>query len=411
MSLTRDGRVSVKPFASVPSLPVANLPSIQRAQASVSNLSSPRGVEGGVDLVEGCLVTKIIKYTHQLTHWVNAVRNEDPEPVEDLFEEVLRVTPAVFTLDQPCNLAFLESFVHTALDLYAFIAITASLSTLNDLIEMVQSDNDHRQLVMDDKGIDIRRSLNFDIPSFTNPEYELVALHPEHFLPLGNMLTVYDPGTAIYKHYVVATDRYIRESPHPSSPRLPAFHHVSEDRDPMDRLNVFLVIINAEIKFRRYFAMVQPTTPLPVDVINLMHRTINLVDLLYWQPAPKKGSRVAMVVAKRLAGRRKNPPCASRPDPAKTIESGSSEENMMEDDQEMQIPSDFHTGSSRRSRLRWLADVDLETRIAYGRALMSGHDREYDPALFEDAIPINDPHLYSEKTTIEAWQQGVSFKG
>ena len=25
---------------------------------------------------------------------------------EDLFEEVLRVTPAVFTLDQPCNLTF-----------------------------------------------------------------------------------------------------------------------------------------------------------------------------------------------------------------------------------------------------------------------------------------------------------------
>ena len=61
------------------------------------------------------------------------------------------------------------------------------------------------------------------------------------------MLTVYDPGTAIYKHYVVATDRYIRESPHPSSPRLPAFHHVSENRDPDHDLDVFLVIINAEI--------------------------------------------------------------------------------------------------------------------------------------------------------------------
>jgi hypothetical protein len=55
------------------------------------------------------------------------------------------------------------------------------------------------------------------------------------------------------------------------------------------------------------------------------------------------------------------------------------------------------------------ADMDLETRNAYGRALMSGHgampslsssriqstgyvylDRDKDPALFEDAIPIYD---------------------
>jgi hypothetical protein len=53
-----------------------------------------------------------------------------------------------------------EGFVHTALDQYAFIAITASFSTLNDLIEMVQSDNDRRQLAMNDTGIDIRRSLD-----------------------------------------------------------------------------------------------------------------------------------------------------------------------------------------------------------------------------------------------------------
>jgi hypothetical protein len=82
---------------------------------------------------------------------------------------------------------------------------------------------------------------------------------------------------------------------------------------------------------------------------------------------------------------------------------------MTEDDQEMQIQSDSHAVSSRRSRLRWYNSLDLEARMAYGRTLMSGHgmlhfllcskpytlkpsrlDREYDPALFEDAIPIND---------------------
>ena len=77
--LSRQGRISVKPFASVP--PLGDLPPIQRAQASVSNVSSHRGVEDGVDLSEGCFVTKTLKYTHQLSHWVNAVRNEDPGPI------------------------------------------------------------------------------------------------------------------------------------------------------------------------------------------------------------------------------------------------------------------------------------------------------------------------------------------
>ena len=46
--LSRQGRISIKPFASVPSL--ANLLSIQRAQASVSGVSSRSGFEDFVDL-------------------------------------------------------------------------------------------------------------------------------------------------------------------------------------------------------------------------------------------------------------------------------------------------------------------------------------------------------------------------
>jgi len=234
-----------------------------------------------------------------------------------------------------------------------------------------------------------------------------LALHPEHFLPYGSTLTVHDPNTAIHKHYVAATDRCLRESPDPNGPRLPAFHHVSEERDALNRLNVFLVIINAEIKFRRYFEMAPPTTPLPTDVINLMHRTMALVNLLYWKPAPTKGSKGEKVLAKRLCHRRQNASRAWGSGSAKPIERESSEESIIEDDQEMQNPRDSHAVSNRR----WLADVDLETRIAYGRALMSGHDREYDPALFENAIPLNDSRLYSEKTSVEAWQQGVSSEG
>jgi hypothetical protein len=80
MSLvTKKGRVSVKPTAKVP--PLGGLPGIVRASATTSVVSSRRGIEEGVDLSEGCLVTKSIKYTHQLAHWISAVREGDPTGV------------------------------------------------------------------------------------------------------------------------------------------------------------------------------------------------------------------------------------------------------------------------------------------------------------------------------------------
>jgi hypothetical protein len=76
--LTQQGRISVKPFAKVP--PLGRLSGITPARASV-NVSSNRGVEEGVDLSEGCLVTKTLKYTHQKAHWINAIRQGDPTEV------------------------------------------------------------------------------------------------------------------------------------------------------------------------------------------------------------------------------------------------------------------------------------------------------------------------------------------
>src|ERR1700722_5129773 len=76
MSLrTKSGRITVKPFARVPAL--RGLPEIKRAGGSVSSVSSRHGIDGGVDLAEGCLITRSIKYTHRLAHWVNAVRSGD----------------------------------------------------------------------------------------------------------------------------------------------------------------------------------------------------------------------------------------------------------------------------------------------------------------------------------------------
>jgi hypothetical protein len=124
----------------------------------------------------------------------------------------------------------------------------------------------------------------FDSSSFTDPEYELVAIHPEHFLPRGSVLPVFHSGTSTSTIYVSERDRCLRKSSEPDSPRLPTFCHVTESRCWTDCLNVFLVILNAEIKFHRYLHMISenpPPTPLPADILTLMHLMMELVDLLY----------------------------------------------------------------------------------------------------------------------------------
>jgi hypothetical protein len=77
--LTREGRITFKTFALVTTL--ANLPEIQQQPGTVSNISSLQGADNRIDLAEGCILTKSVKYTHQLAHWVNAVHSGDPKEV------------------------------------------------------------------------------------------------------------------------------------------------------------------------------------------------------------------------------------------------------------------------------------------------------------------------------------------
>jgi hypothetical protein len=100
---------------------------------------------------------------------------------------------------------------------------------------------------------------------------------------------------------------------------------------------------------------------------------MELVDLIYWKPAPTKGSSEEAIVADEITNRRTNRERFARPDPAKGIERGSSEEQEEEEEEEEVDRPRTATTSSRRKRLRWLADVDLETRRAYGTAIMGGH--------------------------------------
>ncbi|KAM6495242.1 hypothetical protein JOM56_009865 [Amanita muscaria] len=190
------------------------------------------------------------------------------------------------------------------------MALTPSLQTVIELINDVRSDNDCRQKAMDASGVKLPRSLNFSDQSFTDPEYELVVLHLEHLLPGGGMpLTIYNRANNTYKQYVCDGAGLVRG------------------------VNIFLVALDAEIKFRRYYRMAQvpgqQLPDLPPHVIELMDHVIELVDLLYWQPAPAKGSKGEgiLIHAEATSSKRKNPPRSAK----SYIERSSSKENTGED--------------------------------------------------------------------------------
>jgi len=197
--------------------------------------------------------------------------------------------------------------LYVSLDKYGFFAVTASLTTLQEIIALVEEQN---RIWQDrfDGGRPYYRDFDVSLFSliplylltsffqlrlrpFSNAQYELVVLHPEHFLPKGSSLTFYTRVSDQLhgKAYVVGHDRTLRESPGTTdSPRLPAFTF-DANRAALP-LNVFLVVLNAEIKFRRYRRM--GTMPkLPEDFEELMDETIKLVELIYWKPEKKSSYR------------------------------------------------------------------------------------------------------------------------
>jgi hypothetical protein len=85
--LTPEGRITVRPFAWVPSL--ADLHEIQQEPCSISDVSSVSVTDGPIDLAEGCMLTKSVKYTHQLTHWVKTACSGDAADAKELVSRKL----------------------------------------------------------------------------------------------------------------------------------------------------------------------------------------------------------------------------------------------------------------------------------------------------------------------------------
>ncbi|KAF8806814.1 hypothetical protein BYT27DRAFT_7338816 [Phlegmacium glaucopus] len=322
-----------------------------------------------IDREEPCFITKSPCYTHERVHWVNAVRN-DP----DVKEEIVR-WPLIHHIDfsycyrlprsQSINL---DRVLHAALDKYAFFAVTGSLDTLKQLIGMLEKDNDRRQVVFDTTGFDPARMLDFQDSAIANPQYEFVALRAEHMLPDGKVLVAYSRdanGLVSHKTYVPGPDHTLRESPgNLTDPRFPPFSF-GYHRHTAANLNPFLVILNAEIKFRRYLRQQRPPPlPLPADVMTLIHLTIELVKLIYWDPAVRPNTYAAQIF-------NTYPLPAPEPQPM----SPSDAEIHIGDEREEEVPTPrVHPTIIRRPA----AGATLEERRDYGQYLLSGRDLPFD---------------------------------
>ncbi len=166
-------------------------------------------------------------------------------------------------------------------------------------------------------------------------------------------------GTIRKKYYVVGPDHVLREDPGTAdSPRLPPFVFDARGDDALN-LNPFLVILNAEIKFRRYIRQGHHTRLSP-DVQQLMEKTCELVQLIYWQPteATDEEGRQRRIAVDCMDA---DTSSVSSSDPANMSEFG-----FLND----KVPG----GSTARPlKLRHIALVGPAERRNYIQYLLSGH--------------------------------------
>ncbi|KAF8645810.1 hypothetical protein AX16_007565 [Volvariella volvacea WC 439] len=403
-------RLSVKSFANVPSIVPA--PGMPTWDEELGNIARPERSDGRSSVVsqdlnsnasgsdrriiarnEPCFITKSISYAHDQAHWVNAVRKDSRRKWDiEAHLRQLGIVGYTFDLDHPSNLCHLDPFIHRSLDMYAFVAVTASLETLDVLINLIKNENNARENIFRTSGIFPQRHFDFNADCFSNPTYELVVLHPEHFLPAGRQLTIYSTQTLSHKSYVVATDRKdrrLREYPGDSScPPLPPFTF-NYTRDNQTAPNPFLIILNAEIKFRRYrrqLAVNPPKDPLPPHVLQLIDRTIELVELIYWLPPGQRHP------AFRELERPRGPVLYREPE--------------SEGDDDVSEPGE---GISQRKRKRDRTpppEISSGAQMTYGRALISGDNFEYDSD-DERVLEELGSGCTNPKDMVYAWQKTI----
>ncbi|KDR82024.1 hypothetical protein GALMADRAFT_135401 [Galerina marginata CBS 339.88] len=298
MATIRNNRISTTlkdtTIVDVPELSLGAVYSDRDLQsvASESGSASTRAVREHrkISRAEGCFITKRPAFYLEKAYWVNAVRKNAALRLQiELFLQNLDIVRQDFTLDAPSNLSPMDRNLHYTLDKLGFFAITCPRATLKSLISLVEREN----LKWQDRavrGASYSRDFDFTQPPLIDATYEIVLLYPHHFLQKGSSLTVFteDGGKLSGKMYYVSPDGALREGPEDDKLRLPAFSS-NRARKPEAVLNPFLVVVNAEIAFRRFKR--QPQT-LCAEYTELIDLTIDLADKIYFKPIIDKANMI-----------------------------------------------------------------------------------------------------------------------
>ncbi|KAJ2919619.1 hypothetical protein MD484_g797, partial [Candolleomyces efflorescens] len=273
-------------------IPAWNAPEIRRGPLSNGGSSAVPSTNGPIDDAgrkiareEPSFITNGASYVNRQTHWIDAAQGNErlaKRIAKHLVE--LGVVNVWFKLNDPSNLVNLDPMLHSAMNKFAMIAVTPSLESLDELTRLLIGENQVWQQLLD-RGTDYIRLFSVMRSAFENTTYELIILHPTHFLPRQTVLPVYSETDGTPTLYQVAPDGVLRQSPATvESPRLPPFSFNSRYRGgKFDSLNPLLVAMAAQIKFRRYERSGWP--PLEEHTRLLMDRTAALVAAIYWKPA------------------------------------------------------------------------------------------------------------------------------
>ncbi|KAJ7655393.1 hypothetical protein B0H17DRAFT_378428 [Mycena rosella] len=163
-----------------------------------------------------CFVQKGANAVAHLAHAINTVRSSKrrKEAINLVIQNILQISFDKFTfdLDDESNVIFRAStsFIRIAHrfrilcsmpsppHLLGFLCPTRprpSLSTLTTMIEMLERTNIEWQAQLDERGVKGFRPRPLEPAAFADATYEVILLHPEHFLPNGAPLPIFDSTT------------------------------------------------------------------------------------------------------------------------------------------------------------------------------------------------------------------------
>ncbi|KAJ7693613.1 hypothetical protein B0H17DRAFT_1330348 [Mycena rosella] len=168
--------------------------------------------------------------------------------IEAYLQSILGITDPTFTLEDDSNIIYLSPELCTGWDVHALFAIVLCSTSTDNLIALMQTANDRWQKAADFFGRHASRSMNPGpvFRSFQDAQYEVLILHPRHFLPCGETLSISQIPYTV-------TDMVLKDSAGTPLPTL-----INSQRPP---LNPFLVTINAHSKITNHLEKFQSAFP------------------------------------------------------------------------------------------------------------------------------------------------------